>query len=131
MDLKQFTKDELEDLGRRAHAAGDATLFSLVNECLQHRRRVRGGTIWAESGVSAGTGQGFVKVTWEEQEAQLDPELAKGLGQSIIDAAYSAEHDAYFIHFLHNKVGLSREKAAMALGDLRAARTVKSDRAPS
>jgi hypothetical protein len=92
---------------------------------------MRGGTIWAESGVSAGTGRGFVRITWNDEEAQLDPDMAKGLGQSIIDAAYSAEHDAYFIHFMQHKVGLSREKAAMALGDLRAARQREDAREPS
>jgi hypothetical protein len=122
MEIRQYTGNELEAFGREAYESGDERLFSLIQECLQHRRRQRGGTIWAESGVSAGTGQGFVRITWNDEETQLDPALAKGLGQSIIDAAYSAEHDAYFVAFLTSKVGLSREKAAMALGDLRAAR---------
>jgi hypothetical protein len=131
MQIRQYTTNDLEQFARAAHDAGDERLFSLVQECLQHRRRVRGGTISAESGVSAGTGRGFVMVTWNDEEGQFDPEIAKGLGQSIIDAAYSAEHDAYFIAFLVNKIGLSRGVAAAALGDLRTAREHRDMAQPS
>jgi hypothetical protein len=127
MQIRQYTGDELNAFLDEAQANGDERLFSLLQECLHHRRRHKGGTIWAESGVSAGTGRGFVRVTWNEEEGQLDPEIAKGLGQSIIDAAYSAEHDAYFVAFLTNKVGLSRDKAAAALGDLREARARQTE----
>ena len=131
MELKQFTTEQIIAIAEEAARDKNEALFSLAQECLQNRRRVRGGTIWAESGVSAGTGKGFVKITWHDEEAQLDPELAKGLGQSIIDAAYSAEHDAYFVHFMHNKVGLSRDKAAMALGDLRSMRDKRAEQRSS
>jgi hypothetical protein len=130
MELRQFTTDELAAIQKRAYDVGDQELFSIVEECLQHRRLRRSGTIEASSGVSAGTGQGFVRITWNEEEGQLDPDVAKSLGQSIIDAGYSAEHDAYFVAFLHNKVGMSRETAAMALGDLRLLREERSQRKP-
>jgi hypothetical protein len=126
---KQLTTAEITAAYVQAEMSGNELVLALANECLSHRRRRIGGELLAESGVSLATGDPFVRITWSEQEGQLDPSGAKGLGQSIIDAAYSAEHDAFFCRFLEREVGLSREKAAAALGDLRQMRAEKVEEA--
>lgn len=130
MEIEQFTVEHIERIAADAQTDGNTILFSLCAEVLQHRARHRGGVIEAASGVSAKTGRGFVEVTWQDEVAQLDPEIAKGLGQSIIDAAYSAEHDAFFIAFLHHTIGLARDAAAAALGELRMLRQHRDEARP-
>jgi hypothetical protein len=131
MHPQQLTVEQIEAAFLQATKENNELMLALANECLYHRRKRKAGEILAESGVSLGTGEPFVRLTWFEQEAQLHPSIAKSFGQSVIDAAYSAEHDAYFCAWLQQAIGMKREQAAAALGGLREMREREDKRPPS
>jgi hypothetical protein len=84
---------------------------------------VRGeGLLEFTSGVSAETGQGFVKLTWGEQHGQLTPAEARRHAFGILEAADAADSDSFLWRFLQQTVGLDDQRAARVLVEFRAYR---------
>jgi hypothetical protein len=77
-----------------------------------------------ESGVSASTGQPFVKLTWEgpDPSGQMTVAEARELGLVILGAAEAAITDAALIAWLQETMGLALPNAAAVMSDYRVAR---------
>ena len=77
-----------------------------------------------ESGVSAATGEPFVKLTWEgpDPSGQLTVVEARELGLTILGAAEAAITDAALMHWLQHTMGLDLARAAGVMSDYRVAR---------
>ena len=124
MKVRQLTNDEIETIGRAAHRDGNEPVWQMANEILGVRSKVRGGEIVAESIVSARDGHGRVRVSWHDNEAFLDIEIATGLGQSIIEAACAARIDASLCAVLTHKFGMPSEDTGTVLSAVRGARRI-------
>jgi hypothetical protein len=77
------------------------------------------GMLHSSSGVSAFTGKPFVLLTWEHMSGQLTPAEARELALQIIEAATAAEHDALFVRWTREEVGLDMQAAVQGLAALR------------
>ena len=128
MKVRMLSNDEIETLGREAGRAGNEPIWQMANELMGIRSRIRGGEIVAESLVSASDGRGRVRLTWHDEEAFLDLEIATGLGQSIIEAACAARIDAAFAAVAAHEIGLPGEAVGRLLHAVRAARRVDDGR---
>lgn len=124
MKVRQLTNDEIEAIGRDAAKTGNEPVFQLANELIGVRNRVRGGEITAESIISAKDGRGRVRVTWHDNEAFLDTEIASGLGQSFIEAAAAARIDAALNATLTSE-GVPQELIHHLLSAVRASRRLE------
>jgi hypothetical protein len=49
-----------------------------------------------------------VDVRWGDQLGQLDPDTARQLGRDLLDAAASAEVDAFLMGFLEHRINVDR-----------------------
>ena len=78
--------------------------------------------------ISAKDGRGRVRVTWHNEEAFLDIDIATGLGQSIIEAACAARIDALFAAVSVEQFGVTHEQLAPLLTAIRAARRIDDGR---
>jgi hypothetical protein len=124
--IRQLTDDEIQDIGRAAVRANNATLASLVNEVLFQRSRSKGGTLEISTLVSMRTGEGRVQFEMGETRVQMSIVEARVHAVVVIEAAMAAQTDELLVRFLQEKVGLSREAALAALRDFRAMREEKS-----
>lgn len=130
MKVRVLSLEEIETIAREAERTKNEPLWQLANEVHGARKRVRGGEIVAESILSAQDGRGRVRVTWHEEEAFLDLEIAIGLGQSIIEAACAARIDAAF--YAHaSGAGVPLDVIAAIMQRIRGARRVDDARRPS
>lgn len=125
MKVRMLSNEEVEIAGRNAMKAGNELIFQLANEVMQIRSKVRSGEIQAESMVSAKDGRGRVRMSWGNEEAYLDLDIATGLGQSIIEAACAARIDALFSAVLVNDLGLPPDAASNMLRAVRGARRIE------
>jgi len=82
------------------------------------------GSLLTESGVSATTGEPFVRVTWEgpEESGQFTVAEARELGLTILGAAEAAVTDAALMRWLTTTMGLDLPRAASVMSDYRVAR---------
>lgn len=128
MKVRQLTNDEVETIARDARRRNDEPVLQLANEVMGIRSRVKGGEIMAESIVSAKDGRGRVRLSWHDNEAFLDVEIATGLGQSIIEAACAARIDALFAAVLTKDMGLDGDAAGDILRAVRGARRIDDGR---
>jgi len=82
------------------------------------------GSLYTESGVSAATGEPFVKLTWEGPgpSGQLTVAEARDLGLTILGAAEAAVTDAALMAWLQDTMGLDLPRAAQVMSDYRVAR---------
>ena len=131
MKVRMLSNDEIEAIGLEARRTGNEPVFQLANEVMGVRSRVRGGEIMAESMISAKDGRGRVRITWHDEEAFLDIDIATGLGQSIVEAACAARIDAAFTAVAVSQFGLTHEQLTPLLTAIRAARRMDDARPPS
>jgi hypothetical protein len=80
--------------------------------------------LFTESGVSARTGEPFIKLTWEgpDMSGQLDVAQARELGLTILGAAEAAITDAALIRWLTTTLEMDLPRAAQVMADYRVAR---------
>lgn len=78
-----------------------------------------GGMIGMESGVSARTGEGFVRLTWGTEEGQLSPTEIRAHALALLVVAEAAESDAIVYAELVDTIGLDRQAALLFIGALR------------
>lgn len=128
MKVRMLSNDEIETLGREAARAGNEPVWQMANELMGVRSKVRAGEIWAESIVSAADGRGRVRLSWHDEEAFLDIDIATGLGQSIIEAACAARIDAAFAAVAQKDIGLPGEAVGRLLQAVRGARRLDDSR---
>jgi len=80
--------------------------------------------------IAATSGEPFVIMRWGSQAGRFSPDDARQHAYKILEAANSAETDAFLIHFLAEKVGLGREICAPVLRDFRTFREFLAAKSP-
>jgi hypothetical protein len=75
--------------------------------------------LWHQSGINQ-QGEPFVQLLRGEKIiAQMDPEQARDHASAITEAAEAAEQDAFMVHFLREKIGLTLHEAGRVLVEFR------------
>lgn len=82
-------------------------------------------TIWVEPIVSQRTKGGLVNVRWGHLSAQMTVEEARTHAHGILQAAESAETDAFLCEFMENFLGATKPQMGVILSDFRAFRERK------
>jgi hypothetical protein len=81
-----------------------------------------------ETGVSATTWEPFITVTWKETKVQLTPEQSRQHAQYLLEAAATAETDAFLIAWMRERFAVDRpEVVAGILQDFRDWRTAREE----
>jgi hypothetical protein len=99
----QFEQLPIEIKNSWQHAAA-AAIQTHMNQMVQSS----GAMISIGSTYGMDTRQPYVDVRWGDQLGQLDPDTARQLGRDLLDAAASAEVDAFLMGFLEHRINVDR-----------------------
>lgn len=84
--------------------------------------------LWHQSGVNQ-DGEPFVQLILNKKViAQMSPQEARDHAQTVIEAAESAEQDAFIVDFARTQVGLDFNRAGRLLIEFRKYRALKSNK---
>lgn len=73
----------------------------------------------SEAIYGARTKRPLVKINWGDKETVMSTKDAKKLAFDLLDVAHAADGDAFLVHYMQNKVGLSDDNAFKVLIDFR------------
>ncbi len=65
------------------------------------------------------TQKGYVEIRFRNEIAQIDPDVARQIARDLLDAAASAETDAFLMTFLMKRTGLDVQRGALVLNEFR------------
>jgi hypothetical protein len=75
--------------------------------------------IHSEAIYGAKTRKPLVKISWGDKQIVVDTHDAKRIAYDLLDVAHASDGDAFIVHYIQNKVGLSLENAMNVLIDFR------------
>ncbi len=84
--------------------------------------------IWASSSVHADDRAPWVHLQWADKKGMLTPEEARQFALSVLETAQAAEHDAFLVKFLTEKIGSDVPTAIAVLREFREMREKKPRR---
>lgn len=110
--LSHFTESELADVKRA---------ISVIE-------RVEQGQGFSVSTAVSKDGTGRVDVVWMGMLANVDPVLARQIGNALVESAASAEVESGLIKFMRDEMSLDMQQAGAVLAKFREYRTRPADR---
>jgi hypothetical protein len=131
MALEQAKSKHSERLGLMLERIGDKLSeqeLTDIRRAIQVIERIEQGQGFAASPAVSRDGVGRVDVSWMGMMANLPPELARQVGNALVENAALAEVESGLIKFMRDEMSLDMQQAGAVLAKFREYRTKPTDR---